>query len=263
MGEGTTSDKATEAAESVTAEPAVDAGAAGKGGWLDRIERLGNKVPHPAIIFLGLCVLVILLSAVLSLFNVSATHEVVEPAPVQVTEELTEQVQGGTQTPNLDAAAPVTAAEDLVIKTETTKIKSLLTIDGIRFLFTSFVENFSSFSVVAVILVAMLGVGVAEEAGLMGALIRKLVKVAPPWALTFIIVLVGVLSSVASDAGYLILIPLAAAAFLSVGRHPLAGLVAAYAAASPPGSPSTSSSPPATASSPRSPTRPWAWSTPA
>jgi aminobenzoyl-glutamate transport protein len=58
----------------------------------------------------------------------------------------------------------------------------------------------------------------------MGALIRKLVKVAPAWAITFIIVFVGMLSSVASDAGYLILIPLAAAAFLSVGRHPLAGL---------------------------------------
>jgi aminobenzoyl-glutamate transport protein len=213
-------------------EPAVEAGTPGKGGWLDRIERLGNKVPHPAIIFAALCVLVIVLSAVLSLFNVSVTHEVAEPAPVQVTEELTEQVQGGTQAPDLDPAPPVTAAEDIVIRNETTKIKSLLTIDGIRFLFTSFVENFSSFSVVAVILVAMLGVGVAEEAGLMGALIRKLAKVAPSWALTFIIVFVGMLSSVASDAGYLILIPLAAAAFLSVGRHPLAGLAAAYAGVS-------------------------------
>jgi aminobenzoyl-glutamate transport protein len=213
-------------------EPTVEAGAPGKGGWLDRIERLGNKVPHPAIIFAALCILVIVLSAVLSLFNVSVTYEVAEPAPVQVTEELTDQVQGGTQAPDLDAAPPVTAAEDLVVRKETTKIKSLLTIDGIRFLFTSFVSNFSSFSVVAVILVAMLGVGVAEEAGLMGALIRKLVKVAPPWSLTFIIVFVGMLSSVASDAGYLILIPLAAAAFLSVGRHPLAGLAAAYAGVS-------------------------------
>jgi aminobenzoyl-glutamate transport protein len=214
-----------------TEEPAVDAAPAG-GGWLDRIERLGNKVPHPAIIFAGLCVLVILLSAVLSLLNVSVTYEVAEPAPVQVTEQLTDQVQGGSQVPDVDAAPPVTAGEDLVVREETTKIKSLLSIDGIRFLFTSFVSNFSGFSVVAVILVAMLGVGVAEESGLMGALIRKLVKVAPPWALTFIIVFVGMLSSVASDAGYLILIPLAAAAFLSVGRHPLVGLAAAYAGVS-------------------------------
>jgi aminobenzoyl-glutamate transport protein len=233
MSEGTTkSGEPVEPAGPDTSQQAVDAGVAGKGGWLDRIERLGNKVPHPAIIFAALCVLVIVLSAVLSLFDVGVTYEVAEPAPVQISEEVTEEIEGGTQ--ETDAAGPTDepAAEDLVIRQETTEIRSLLSIDGIRFLFTSFVSNFSSFSVVAVILVAMLGVGVAEEAGLMGALIRKLVKVAPPWAITFIIVFVGMLSSIASDAGYLILIPLAAAAFLSVGRHPLAGLAAAYAGVS-------------------------------
>jgi aminobenzoyl-glutamate transport protein len=66
----------------------------------------------------------------------------------------------------------------------------------------------------------------------MAALIRKLVKVSPPKTLAFIIVLVGGLSSIATDAGYLILIPLGAAAFLSVGRHPLAGIAAAYAGVS-------------------------------
>jgi aminobenzoyl-glutamate transport protein len=165
MSEDTTPREPVGATQAEPRQPAVDDGAAGKGGWLDRIERLGNKVPHPAIIFAALCVLVIVLSAVLSLFNVGVTYEVAEPAPVQVTEQLTEQVQGGTQAPDLDAAPPVTAAKDVVIRTETTKIKSLLSIDGIRFLFTSFVGNFSSFSVVAVILVAMLGVGVAEESG--------------------------------------------------------------------------------------------------
>jgi aminobenzoyl-glutamate transport protein len=75
-------------------------------------------------------------------------------------------------------------------------------------------------------------VGVAEQAGMMAALIRKLVAVTPGQALTFVIVLVGGLSSVATDAGYLILIPLGAAAFLSVGRHPVAGIAAAYAGVS-------------------------------
>lgn len=75
----------------------------------------------------------------------------------------------------------------------------------------------------------MAGVGVAEHAGLMAALIRKVVKVSPPRWLAPILIFVGVLSSVATDAGYLILVPLAAAAFLSVGRHPLAGLAAAFA----------------------------------
>ena len=75
----------------------------------------------------------------------------------------------------------------------------------------------------------MIGVGLAEAAGLIGALIRKLVAASSPSMLTFIIVLLGMISSVASDAGYIVLIPLGAAAFLSVGRHPIAGIAAAFA----------------------------------
>jgi aminobenzoyl-glutamate transport protein len=200
-----------------------------KSGWLDRIERLGNKVPHPAIIFLSLCLLVIVLSWVLALFDVSVTYDVAEPVTGPA---VTEEYEAGTQVPDLTAVPDDYAEEDLVIQQETTEIKSLISIDGVRFMFTSFVSNFSSFSVVAVILVAMLGVGVAEESGLMAALIRGMVRIAPVRILTFIIVFVGMLSSVASDAGYLILIPLAAAAFHSVGKHPLAGLAAAYAGVS-------------------------------
>jgi aminobenzoyl-glutamate transport protein len=195
---------------------------------LDRIESVGNRVPHPAIIFVGLCVLVIVLSAVLALFDVSVTYEVADTAPVPV-EEIE---QPGSQQP--EAVVPPESYEsaEVEIHEETTEIKSLLSVDGIRFIFTSFVQNFANFSVVAVIFVAMIGVGVAEKAGLMAALIRKLVAVAPARAIAFIIIFLGVLSSVASDAGYLILIPLGAAAFVSLGRHPLAGLAAAYAGVS-------------------------------
>jgi len=119
--------------------------------------------------------------------------------------------------------------EQFTVQKETISIRSLLSIEGIRFIFTSFVPNFSGFAVIGITFIALMGAGVAEEAGLMNALIRKLVAVAPAGALSFIIIFVGVLSSVASDAGYLILIPLAAAAFLSVGRHPLVGLAAAFA----------------------------------
>ncbi|PKH41770.1 aminobenzoyl-glutamate transport protein [Nocardioides alpinus] len=191
--------------------------------WLDRIESLGNKVPHPAMIFLGLCILVIVLSWVLAFFDVAVTYDVAE-APGGGPDA----IEGGSQGIGIDYPDP----DDVVITQETTAIESLLSVEGIRFLFTSLVSNFSTFSVVAVILVAMLGVGVAEESGLMGALIRKLVAIAPPWAITAIIVFVGMISSIASDAGYLILIPLAAAAFHSVGKHPLAGLAAAYAGVS-------------------------------
>jgi aminobenzoyl-glutamate transport protein len=194
---------------------------------LDGIETVGNKVPHPAIIFAGLCVLVIVVSAILGAFNVSVTYEVAELPPIEApVGEL-----GGSTQPEVNVP-PSYEEPHVEIHTETTEVKSLLSIAGLRFIFSSFVTNFANFSVVAVIFVAMIGVGVAEKAGLMAALIRKLVKVAPERLIAFIIVFIGVLSSVASDAGYLILIPLGAAAFLSLGRHPLAGLAAAYAGVS-------------------------------
>jgi aminobenzoyl-glutamate transport protein len=195
---------------------------------LDGIERLGNRVPHPAIIFLGLVGVVIVLSAILAAFDVSVTYEVAEPVPDVVEEGYV----GGSVVPDHQPELDDYLEQEVEIREETTSIRSLLGADGIRFIFSSFVDNFAGFSVVAVVFVAMIGVGVAEEAGLMAALIRKLVQVAPTKLLTFIIVFVGGLSSVATDAGYLILIPLAAAAFLSVGRHPLAGLAAAYAGVS-------------------------------
>jgi aminobenzoyl-glutamate transport protein len=111
----------------------------------------------------------------------------------------------------------------------TSAVKSLLTADGVRFIATSVVPNFINFGPVGIILVAMIGVGLAERAGLIQALIRKIVTVAPRAAMTAIIVTLGVLSSIASDAGYLVLIPLGAAAFHSLGRHPLVGLAAAFA----------------------------------
>jgi aminobenzoyl-glutamate transport protein len=90
------------------------------------------------------------------------------------------------------------------------------------------VANFLGFTGVGVILVAMIGVGLAEESGLIATLVRKLVSVAPERIFTFMIVFVGVISSIAADAGYLVLVPLAAAAFHSLGRHPLAGLAAGF-----------------------------------
>jgi aminobenzoyl-glutamate transport protein len=201
-----------------------------KGGMqrvLDGIERVGNKVPHPALIFLALIVIVIVLSQILSWAGTSVTTEVAEPATVQVAPDY----EGGTSVAGNDAP-PAPAIPDYTVKHETITAESLLTGDGIRFIFTTAVQNFNDFGVVAVILVAMIGVGVAEEAGLIAALIRKMVKVAPKGAITFIIVLLGGISSVASDAGYLVLIPLGAAAFASLGRHPLAGIAAAYAGVS-------------------------------
>ncbi|HMD63777.1 MAG TPA: AbgT family transporter [Stellaceae bacterium] len=165
---------------------------------LDGVERVGNKVPHPAVIFFILAGLVILLSHLLYLLGTTVTYEVVNPQTHKV-------------------------------ETATATVNSLLSADGIRFILTSMVRNFANFGPVAIIFVVMVGVGLAEQAGLMTALIKKIVQVTPRKAVTWILVTLGVVSSVASDAGYLVLIPLGAAAFLSLGRHPLAGLAAAFA----------------------------------
>ena len=193
------------------------------GGWLGTIERIGNKVPHPVLMFLYLIIGVIVLSAILDWANVSVTEQIAVPVTQETELSFYED---STEAQSLLPAEPY--ATEFEIQEQTIAIRSLLTTEGLRFIFTTFVSNFAGFSVVAVVFIAMMGAGVAEEAGLMAALIRKLVAVSPRWLLSFIIIFVGVLSSVATDAGYLILIPLGAAAFLSVKRHPLAGVAAAY-----------------------------------
>ncbi len=206
---------------------------------LDTIEKIGNKVPSPVMMFFYLIIGVIVLSAILNIMGVKVTEDIIVPKPELVGQEW---LQGGTTAPQILPVdysetegyelADATNPDEFSIETVTVPIRSLLTVEGIRFIFTSFVSNFAGFSVVAVIFVSMMGIGVAEHAGFMDALIRKLVAAAPGSVLTFAIILVGGLSSVATDAGYLILIPLAAAAFLSIKRHPLLGLAAAYAGVS-------------------------------
>jgi aminobenzoyl-glutamate transport protein len=166
---------------------------------LDTVERIGNAVPHPVVIFLILIGIVMVLSHILYLLGAHVSYQVINP-------------------------------DTFEIQTATTKANSLLNADGIRHIYTRLVPNFLGFSAVGLLIVAMIGVGVAEEAGLIDALIRKLVTVSPAWALTYILALVGILSSIASDAGYLVLIPLAGAAFLTINRNPLAGLAMGFAA---------------------------------
>lgn len=172
-------------------------GAPREGGFLATVERIGNAVPHPAIIFFILIGIVIVLSLIFGLLGTTVTYDGYDAA------------LGG-------------------IVEQTTSVRSLLSPDGIRFMLTSPIANFLGFTGVGVILVAMIGVGLAEESGLIATLVRKLVAVAPRSIFTFMIVLVGVMSSIAADAGYLVLVPLAAAAFHSMGRHPLAGLAAGF-----------------------------------
>jgi len=198
------------------------------GGFLALIERAGNKVPHPVLMFFYLIIGVVLLSAVLGFAGVSVTEQIVVPDDVPVTPGYYEDTTQPIIEPRPDALE--SGYEDgFHIEEVTIPIKSLLDTDGIRFIFTSFVPNFAGFGVIAVTFVALMGAGVAEASGLMGTLIRLLVSASPRRFLAFVLIFVGVLSSVATDAGYLILVPLGAAAFASVGRHPLAGMAACFA----------------------------------
>jgi aminobenzoyl-glutamate transport protein len=191
---------------------------------LDFVEKVGNKVPHPAIIFLILIAMVVVLSALFGLLGTSVSYEVIVPGEGRV-----ENV-----TPPYDSGETVTYRainqKKDKIETRTVAVKSLLTIEGIRFIYSSLIPSFMGFTAVGLMIVALVGAGVAEESGLVKALIRKLVIISPPWALTYILAFVGILSSVAADAGYLVLIPLGGVAFLSIGRHPLAGLALGFAA---------------------------------
>jgi aminobenzoyl-glutamate transport protein len=186
---------------------------------LDVVEKVGNKVPHPAVIFLTLIAFVVVLSHIFHLMGTSVTTEVIVPE---------EKAPAWISPDSYPYPEELSKPHKPVLRT--TEVQSLLTTDGLRFMYVSMIPSFMSFTGLGLIIVAMIGVGVAEEAGLVAALIRKLVLVSPSWALAYILAFVGILSSIAADAGYLVLIPLAGTAFLSVKRHPLAGLALGFAA---------------------------------
>ena len=106
-----------------------------------------------------------------------------------------------------------------------------MSVEGLHWIMTHIVTNFTGFAPLGTVLVALLGVSVAEHSGLLSTAMRALVLNAPRRLVTFIVVLSGILSNTASELGYVVLIPLAAMIFHSLGRHPLAGLAAAFAGA--------------------------------
>ncbi len=160
---------------------------------LQRIESWGNRLPHPTMLFVYLCGFVLIFSAIAAWLNAGATH-------------------------------PIT--QDYV------SAKSLLSGEGLREILSHAVTNFTGFAPVGTVLVAVMGIGVAEHSGLLKVLLRSLVQTASPKIMTFFVVLAGVLSSLAADTGYVVLVPLAGIVFLAAGRHPVAGITAAFAGVS-------------------------------
>ena len=161
--------------------------------FLNGVEKVGNALPHPATLFGIFALLVLLFSALFASMGASAVH----PGTGEVFEAV-----------------------------------NLLSRDGVHMILTLMVKNFTNFAPLGIVIVAMLGIGLAENSGLIAALIRSLVIYSPEKYLTFIIVLAGILSNLASSVGYVLLVPLAGTIFIAVGRNPIAGMAAAFAGVS-------------------------------
>ncbi len=164
--------------------------------FLDTVEWLGNLLPHPVTLFALLALGMVFLSGLLGWIGVSV-----------------EDVRPGTQG-------------------QTIEVVSLMNAEGVRRIFGNLVSNFVNFAPLGVVLVAMLGVGVAEKSGLLSAMVRAIVLNAPKHLVTVALVFAGVISNTASEMGYVVLVPLGGAIFLALGRHPLAGMAAAFAGVS-------------------------------
>lgn len=161
--------------------------------FLNFIERAGNKIPDPAILFFWALVIVWVSSALLS--NVS-----------------------------FDLTNPRT--------NEALEIKNLLTGESLAHFLANMVTTFTSFAPLGIVLVAMLGVGVADSSGFITTGLKKMLNVTPAKLLTPMLILVAIISHTAADAGYVLVIPLGGIIFHAAGRHPLAGIAAAFAGVS-------------------------------
>jgi len=196
------------------------------------IERVGNALPDPAILFVCGCVLVMVLSHIGFRLGWSVQ-------PVQIREVMRE-VTDANGNPVLDeqgqpAREPIRDERtgrpktELVKSGDPIKPKSLLTSDGIYWCLSTMVTNFTTFPPLGIVLVAMFGVGVAERTGLFDSLIKWLAMLVPAKLLTPTAVFLGFVSHMAADSGYVVLPPLIAVLFFAAGRSPLAGIAAVFA----------------------------------
>ena len=165
--------------------------------FLNVVERIGNKLPDPVTIFVILWFVVLVLSYIVSKSGVTAVH------PGQIDEA---------------------TGKNLVV----TGV-NLLSKEQLQLFLGNVVTNFTSFAPLGLVLVTMLGAGLAERSGLMETVMKTTVTKVPKKLLTATIIFVGILANAVADAGFVVLPPLAALVFLGVGRHPLVGLFAGYA----------------------------------
>ncbi|NLW42350.1 MAG: TIGR00366 family protein [Tissierellia bacterium] len=166
-------------------------------GFLGFVEKAGNKIPHPVVLFIALALIVIVVSAI-------------------------GEAQGWN----------VTYFDGRKGEEATVAVTSLMNAEGLNYMFNSAVKNFTGFTPVGTVLVAIMGVGVAEASGLINTGLKKVLLSVNPSFLTAVVVFVGIMSNVADASGYVVVIPIGAMMFAAAGRHPIAGLTAAFSGVS-------------------------------
>lgn len=166
-------------------------------GLLGWIERVGNRLPHPVVLFMSLAGIVLVVSFIMASMGIEVSY--------------------------FDASQEAEVTIQAV---------SLLNRDGINYIFNSAVKNFTNFAPLGTVLVTMLGVGVAEWTGLITATMKKILSNVPMFLLSAAVIFAGIMSNIASSVGYVVIVPLGAMIFAAAGRHPLAGLAAAFAGVS-------------------------------
>ena len=164
-----------------------------KKGFIGFIEKGGNALPHPAILFAIFALITLIVSGIGSWLGWSGIH-------------------------------PATG--------ESVDVVNLLSREGLHRILLEMIDSYTGFAPLGIVMVALLGIGVAESSGLIGTGVKALLVKAPRRIITLMVVFTGVLSNMASDIGYILIIPLAGSIFHSLGRHPIAGMAAAFAGVS-------------------------------
>ncbi len=201
---------------------------------LDRIERVGNALPDPTTLFVLGALLVMGVShlAVVMEWQVEkqVTQTIYRPVLDAEGQPVVDPETGeALQVTSLDAATGEVLRKQVA---QPVRAKSLLSSEGLYWAVSNLVVHFKDFPPLAIVLVGMLGIGLADKTGFIGALLKAMLVAVPPRFLTPAVFLVGVLSSIGLDAGYVVLPPVAAALFAAVGRSPLVGLAAVFAGVS-------------------------------
>lgn len=182
-----------------------------KMGFMDRIEKLGNKLPHPVLMFIYIGIFVLVLSAVLGSLGVVA-HTELGDFPIN----------------NLLGQKPIEVLKVGPTGTQVAEVYS----NGLSYVVGTAIANFMNMYAIGTILIIMLAIGLMEQSGYLSMAMKSIVQATPMKLVTPVVIFLGVMSNMASDAGYVVLIPLAALMYYTLGRHPLAGLAAGFAGVS-------------------------------